>query len=154
MDAYTTQGAFSWNELMTSDPEAALAFYTQLLGWTVQKMAMPGFDYHVLKVGETSVGGIMALPPDAKAGGVPPNWGQLRHRDRRRCHRAQGGGTRRQGSTWPGRHPGRRTLCGDHRSAGRGAERHQLFAARDLSTSAKRRRSSSPVAFAGAIAAR
>jgi hypothetical protein len=75
MDAYTTHGAFSWNELMTSDPEAALGFYTKLLGWTVQQMAMPGFDYHVLKVGETSVGGIMALPPDAKASGVPPNWG-------------------------------------------------------------------------------
>jgi len=75
MDAFTTPGAFSWNELMTSDPEAALAFYTALLGWKTQKMPMPGFDYHVLKVGETSVGGVMAMPPEAKAGGMPPNWG-------------------------------------------------------------------------------
>jgi hypothetical protein len=75
MDAYRTQGAFSWNELMTSDPEAALAFYTALLGWNMQKMPMPGGDYHVVRVGETSVGGVMAMPPDAKSGGMPPCWG-------------------------------------------------------------------------------
>jgi hypothetical protein len=75
MDAYRTQGAFSWNELMTSDPEAALAFYTALLGWNTQKMPMPGGDYHVVRVGETSVGGVMAMPPEAKAGGMPPCWG-------------------------------------------------------------------------------
>ena len=75
MDAYQTHGAFSWNELMTSDPAAALAFYTSLLGWTAQTMAMPGGDYHVVKVGETSVGGVMSLPPEAKAGGMPPCWG-------------------------------------------------------------------------------
>jgi predicted enzyme related to lactoylglutathione lyase len=75
MDAYKTHGAFSWNELMTSDPEQAVAFYTALFGWSVQKMTMPGFDYHVVKAGDTSVGGIMALPPEAAAGGVPPNWG-------------------------------------------------------------------------------
>ena len=75
MDPYTTHGAFSWNALMTSDPEKAVAFYTALLGWTVQKMAMPGMDYHVMKAGDTSVGGIMALPPEAAAGGMPPNWG-------------------------------------------------------------------------------
>ena len=75
MDAYRTQGAFSWNELMTSDPEAALPFYTALLGWNTQKMPMPGGDYHVVRVGETSVGGVMAMPPEAKAGGMPPCWG-------------------------------------------------------------------------------
>ena len=75
MDAYRTHGAFSWNELMTSDPQAAAAFYSALLGWTVQKMCVPGMDYHVPKVGDTSVGGLMALPAEAAAGGVPPNRG-------------------------------------------------------------------------------
>lgn len=75
MDAYRTQGAFSWNELMTTDPDAALAFYGALLGWTTQKMPMPDGDYHVVRVGETSVGGVMAMPPGAKAGGMPPAWG-------------------------------------------------------------------------------
>jgi hypothetical protein len=75
MDAFQTPGAFSWNELMTSDPAAALAFYTALLGWSSSTMPMPDGDYHVLKVGETAVGGVMALPPEAKAGGMPPCWG-------------------------------------------------------------------------------
>jgi hypothetical protein len=70
-----THGAFSWNELMTGDPEAAIGFYTQLLGWKSEAMAMPGGTYHVMKVGDTSVGGVMALPPEAKAGGMPPCWG-------------------------------------------------------------------------------
>ncbi|HSV70733.1 MAG TPA: VOC family protein [Methylibium sp.] len=73
MDAYTTHGAFSWSELMTSDPAAAVAFYGKLLGWTVQTMEMPQGAYHVLKVGETSVGGIMGPIPGAPA--MPPAWG-------------------------------------------------------------------------------
>jgi hypothetical protein len=75
MDAYQTHGAFSWSELMTSDPEAALAFYTALFGWTTQTMDMPGGAYHVVKAGDTSVGGVMAIPAEAKAAGMRPNWG-------------------------------------------------------------------------------
>ena len=40
MDVYKTHGAFSWSELMTSDPTAAAAFYGPLFGWTVQTMDM------------------------------------------------------------------------------------------------------------------
>lgn len=75
MDAYKTHGAFSWNELMTTDPQAALAFYSALLGWKTQTMAMPSGDYHIVKVGDTSVGGVMAIPPESQAGGMPPAWG-------------------------------------------------------------------------------
>jgi predicted enzyme related to lactoylglutathione lyase len=75
MDAYTTHGAFSWSELMTSDPEAALGFYQKLFGWTTQSMPMPQGTYHVVKAGDTSIGGIMKMPPEAAAGGMPPTWG-------------------------------------------------------------------------------
>lgn len=75
MDAYTTHGAFSWSELMTSDPEAALGFYQKLFGWTTQTMPMPEGTYHVVKAGDTSIGGIMKMPPEAAAGGMPPTWG-------------------------------------------------------------------------------
>jgi predicted enzyme related to lactoylglutathione lyase len=75
MDAFKTPGAFSWNELMTSDPAAALGFYTALLGWKTEKFPMSGGEYHLIKVGDTSVGGVMAIPPEAKAGGMPPSWG-------------------------------------------------------------------------------
>ena len=73
MDAYKTHGAFSWNELMTTDPAAAADFYGQLFGWSVQTMEMGMGPYRVVKVGETSVGGIMAMPPDSPP--MPSSWG-------------------------------------------------------------------------------
>jgi len=74
MDAYKTHGAFSWSELMTSDPQAATEFYGGLFGWTVQAMDMGSGPYHVVKAGDTSVGGIMGMPPNVPAG-TPPHWG-------------------------------------------------------------------------------
>ena len=72
MDVYKTHGAFSWNELMTPDPTAALDFYGRLLGWTAETMDMGTGPYHVVKAGGASVGGIMGMPPDA--GPMPPMW--------------------------------------------------------------------------------
>lgn len=73
MDAYKTHGAFSWCELMTDDPKAAVEFYGGLLGWTAQDMDMGTGAYHVIKVGETSVGGIMGKPPGGEK--MPSMWG-------------------------------------------------------------------------------
>ena len=73
MDAFKTQGAFSWNELMTNDAEAALKFYQPLFGWQVQTMEMGMGPYHVIKAGDTSVGGVMKTPPGAPP--APPMWG-------------------------------------------------------------------------------
>lgn len=73
MDVFKTPGAFSWSELMTSDPEAALAFYKKLLGWDSDKMEMSAGAYHVLKIGDVAVGGVMKTPPEA--GPMPPAWG-------------------------------------------------------------------------------
>lgn len=73
MDVYKTHGAFSWSELMTPDPKAALAFYGQLLGWTSEDMDMGTGAYHVVKAGGSSIGGVMAPPPGAE--GMPPMWG-------------------------------------------------------------------------------
>lgn len=70
MDAFQTPGAFSWCELMTSDPSAATRFYSELLGWKVEAMNM-GMPYNVLKVGDAAIGGIMGLPPGAPAGAAP-----------------------------------------------------------------------------------
>ena len=73
MDLYQTHGAFSGSELTTSDPKAAAAFYSQLFGWAVNDMDMGTGPYHVVKVGDTSVGGIMGPPPGAPP--MPPHWG-------------------------------------------------------------------------------
>lgn len=74
MDPMKTHGAFSWYELMTTDPKAAVAFYGQLFGWTSKDMDMGTGPYHVQNLGETSVAGIMGMPPDGPAG-MPPMWG-------------------------------------------------------------------------------
>ncbi len=66
-------GDFSWNELMTTDTEAAASFYTQVFGWTTEAFPMPDFDYTMLKRGEEPVAGLMPIPKEAE--GVPPHWG-------------------------------------------------------------------------------
>ena len=72
-DHYTTHGAFSWNELMTTDPEAAQKFYGEVFGWGMQEYPMGDFNYTVVKIGEEAVGGISPMPPESA--GTPPNWG-------------------------------------------------------------------------------
>jgi len=72
-EVYGTVGAFSWTELTTSNPKAASEFYGTLFGWKFETMDMGTGPYHVIKVGDTSIGGIMQTPPDAK--GMPPMWG-------------------------------------------------------------------------------
>ena len=73
-DIYQTHGAFSWSELMTSDPKAACDFYSKLFGWKVETSDMGTGPYHVLKVGETQVGGILGKPPGTPAD-MPSMWG-------------------------------------------------------------------------------
>jgi len=72
MDAFQTPGAFSWCELMTNDPGAAIEFYAQVFGWKVEAMNM-GMPYHVVKVGDAAIGGVMGMPPGAPTG-MPPMW--------------------------------------------------------------------------------
>lgn len=66
-------GAFSWNELMTTDVKAAKAFYGELLGWRMQDMNSAGMDYTMAKLGDKEIAGMMAIPD--KAAGMPPTWG-------------------------------------------------------------------------------
>ncbi len=59
-DIYMTPGAFSWNELSSPDPKQACEFYGTLFGWRFDTMSMGDGPYHVIKVGDVGVGGIMA----------------------------------------------------------------------------------------------
>jgi uncharacterized protein len=65
-------GALCWNELYTGDAARAGSFYAGLLGWGVERMPMPGFDYTVLKRGDQPAGGVMAIQPEW--GNMPPHW--------------------------------------------------------------------------------
>lgn len=56
-------GRFVWNELLTSDPVAAAAFYTALFGWGHRTEQMGDFgEYHLFLLGEEMVGGMMKAP--------------------------------------------------------------------------------------------
>ncbi|NNF04318.1 MAG: VOC family protein [Rhodothermales bacterium] len=72
MNPYKTHGAFSWSELMTTDPEAAREYYSSVFPWTFSEMEM-GDDgvYHVAAVGGKPVGGIMKRPNEH----IPVHWG-------------------------------------------------------------------------------
>lgn len=68
----TALGHCRWNELTTSDPAAALAFYGDLFGWTsTEKMAMgEAGDYAFLDHGDTRLGAVTPF-----MGGSPvPVW--------------------------------------------------------------------------------
>ena len=66
-------GAFSWNELMTTDVNAAKKFYSALFGWSMHEVPSCDIGYTMAKVGDKDAAGIMSIPPDYK--GAPPVWG-------------------------------------------------------------------------------
>ncbi len=70
-------GKFFWYELMTSDPQAALAFYGDVVGWTSQPFGGERTDdpYHVVSGSAGAVGGVMAIPAEARDCGMTPWWG-------------------------------------------------------------------------------
>ncbi|MFO1207870.1 MAG: VOC family protein [Amaricoccus sp.] len=65
-----------WYELCTSDGSlgAAETFYGDVLGWNFKDAGMEGFEYHLASAGGDMVAGLMNMPPDAKAMGMPPFW--------------------------------------------------------------------------------
>lgn len=72
MPAPLTRGRFVWHELMTSNPDAAATFYGKVIGWKTQGSQDP--SYRNWTVGGTPIGGLMALPDQAKLAGAPPHW--------------------------------------------------------------------------------
>jgi predicted enzyme related to lactoylglutathione lyase len=73
-DVGGSHGRFLWYELMTTDTEAAKAFYANVLGWGTRDASMPGSAYTLFTVGEAPVGGVLDLPEDARKLGATPRW--------------------------------------------------------------------------------
>ena len=67
-----SEGSFVWYELMTSDVQAAAAFYAKVVGWSIADSGMPGMDYTLAKVGQRQVAGLMGVVADAGTG--PIGW--------------------------------------------------------------------------------
>jgi predicted enzyme related to lactoylglutathione lyase len=70
-DVQTHVGRVVWHELLTMDVEKAKAFYTELLGWSIEVWKPGEMDYPMVSVDGQSHGGIMKLDP---ATGAPPHW--------------------------------------------------------------------------------
>lgn len=67
-------GHFVWYELMTTDMAAARNFYAAVMGWSARDASSPGMPYTLLNLGETGIGGLMPLPPEARRSGALPRW--------------------------------------------------------------------------------
>ena len=61
---------FIWYELMTTDLDAAKAFYSTVVGWKTHDSGMPGMKYELFGVDGKDVGGMMGMPGP----GMKPAW--------------------------------------------------------------------------------
>lgn len=64
-------GRFVWHDLMTSDVDKAVAFYTELFGWGIKEADMGGWKYRMIQAGGTEHGGFAPLEADR---GLPSHW--------------------------------------------------------------------------------
>ena len=69
-----SHGRFLWYELMTTDTEAAKAFYAKVMGWGTRDTSMPGVAYTLFTAGEAPVGGLTDLADDASQTNAAPKW--------------------------------------------------------------------------------
>ncbi len=67
-------GHFVWYECLTKDKEAAVAYYTKLIGWGTTDWENDMGPYTMWTKGETPIGGVMVLPEEANMAEVPPHW--------------------------------------------------------------------------------
>jgi uncharacterized protein len=66
--------AFVWYELMTTDMDAAEAFYRKVVGWSPQPFDSAGMRYTIMNMGEKAIAGMMTLPAEVCEAGGRPGW--------------------------------------------------------------------------------
>lgn len=67
------RGFFIWYELLTSDPEEAISFYKEVIGWETQQWEAGG-NYTMFTTEDDPIAGVLELPEEAIAQGAAPNW--------------------------------------------------------------------------------
>lgn len=69
---------FIWYELLTSDPDAAAAFYGEVVGWTIPATADPqagSMDYRMIGRNDGgNAGGVMKITAEMARHGASPTW--------------------------------------------------------------------------------
>jgi predicted enzyme related to lactoylglutathione lyase len=56
---------FVWYELMTTDLDAATAFYKTVVDWDSESSDTPQMRYTIVKAGDKPVAGLMTIPEHA-----------------------------------------------------------------------------------------
>jgi uncharacterized protein len=70
----SANGKFIWYELMTTDQDAAINFYGELVGWTASDSGQKDISYTIVSAGGQGVGGILQLTDKMRDGGARPGW--------------------------------------------------------------------------------
>ena len=70
----TSASRFIWYELSTNNKDAAAAFYSAVVGWTVQHSDQPGMDYSLWQAAGSTIGGMMPIMQQAAEMGMRPTW--------------------------------------------------------------------------------
>jgi predicted enzyme related to lactoylglutathione lyase len=73
-DMVNSQGRFVWYELITTDMEAAGAFYANVVGWEMRDASMPGMAYTLCSTAGGTVCGLVNLTAEAGRLGAKPCW--------------------------------------------------------------------------------
>ncbi len=68
----TMHGTFCWNELASTNIEAAKQFYTELFGWKLKEGNVEGMNYSEIVAGGRAVGGMYQTTPEC--GNAPSHW--------------------------------------------------------------------------------
>lgn len=66
-------GEFVWNELATTNVQAAKDFYSKVFGWEFIDKKMDDMTYTIIKKGPKQFGGIWAIPNEQQ-NQIPPHW--------------------------------------------------------------------------------
>jgi|GEM_PF-112070 len=69
-----SQGDFIWYELLTTDADAAQAFYAKVLPWAFADSGQADMDYRIVRAPEHDVAGLMAITPEMAEHGARPVW--------------------------------------------------------------------------------
>jgi predicted enzyme related to lactoylglutathione lyase len=68
-------GSFCWAELSTTDQKAAVAFYRDLFGWSVNDQPIgPDDVYSMLQLDGRDIGAAYTMRAEERQMGAPPHW--------------------------------------------------------------------------------
>ena len=67
-------GSFIWYELMSKNPDAAKAFYDDVVGWNIGPAPQGEMDYRMIEAPDGQVGGVLHLTGEMLKHGARPLW--------------------------------------------------------------------------------